>query len=709
MPQITRPNGTGNEIQSGANISIGAAASSGEGLGAIGNAAVQFASEYESVSRQQLQATFQQADAIQAQGVEVSRQEQLALQAKALYDKGKQAENDALVQNRLSEAYTAFLGHKAVRETQVIDKDGNPTSSSLVSDLNTIGNTLKESIGRTIKDPVAAAQFRTQFDDYLLKQSISAYSKANEQQTAFAEKSLNLSLNSLLKQAGQDDLSQVKTYENQAISYLNNAVNSGLITAQQRDAQVADFTTSLREASIEHAVRTDRTQGAAIADTSAEKLGISKEKKEQFDNIYEAALKEDERRANQAFEMQSIDQKVEVANLYEDALVKIKSGVFREDDLVAAKDKVSPEMYKDLEANFLTANGQREAEMTVMSEIADKVTTGQSLNNYTDKELDKFYEYTVKKYEDQKGEPATLAEKARLANSLPEHIKDFEKELKATTLAGDPAKAKDIMEAYTYLKDTKSKTLNEVGNQSTHVLEHAAVLMKNGGLSAESAYKQAIEVYKNTDTVVRNANVKAFQDEDAFTVDNISETTSDTLEGAEGTFGKNYVDEDTVRAFRQLAASNYAIYGDKETALQYAKANLEKTHGVSTVNGDSQYMFAPPEMFYGKQFTSEKLRSQLLTDVEGSVPKGTVLKSIKVVATPETITSARDPNTNEPVNAPTWMIQYEDENGEDQVLIDHKTMQPVLWSPVELKNPVNTTSQAISIDTPIDPITGATQ
>lgn len=673
MAKILRPN----EITtlSNAGISTSAAASAGGGQVAAGQQVLSVGRA--SQQSNQLSLTSQVSSMVDAEGSRI-------------FEESKRAHQSATLLNKTTEATEAFISAQTERYKRQTDDNGNPTFDTLHKDVETFGKDILEKTASTIVDPEVAQRFREKFGGYVANQKISALKVATKQQMEFGRSSLDKGLGQLVQQAARDDIDQLGSYEQQGIEALQDALQGGIISYDEYEQRSNEFSVIVREAAIQAGINNDRPRAAQMLSLPAEELGIPEEKKQQLAKTLDAANRSDEIQIEKAKEIQEIDEAAAEASVIEQTQSRIESDSLREDELLSLEDKLEPNTFSSLKKKYISEAKKRAKERNLLRGMATKIARGETLSGESPSNINKLYEYAVNNRQDTTGQPVNLSDKALLAAAIPTAVSAFGKELGGTALYGEVDNADQVLAAYTYIKDRNLPSLDKgFSADAEKVMVQTEFLVERGGMTPKEAMARAREKVLEKNDVEQKANLSAFNKISDFKEGSLEETAASALPGAEGFWGGNRISRDAKMTFKELAREYFRTTPDEDQAIAYAVARMSKTHGVSEISGEKEYMFAPPEKFY-PELGSEGLRNILVTEFANQLPEGALPDSVRLSVDDKTTgtiqITGRDADGNLTTREiPTWTVEYVKEvNGQEitVTLNDPKTEQPMRWSPL---------------------------
>jgi hypothetical protein len=585
MAKITRGEASQGSL-SQANISEGVAAQSGAGLGAIG----------QEVSRTG-------AGIQQSQAGALSRQlaAQVEQMGREYWEQSKRTHQTAVLTNSISDATIEYEKAIMDRKQQVVDKNGNPTFTTLGEDVRKIGEDIREKIASKIIDPEVASRFRNDFTQFTTSKQISAMKAARRQQISFAKVSLDNGLGALLKQGVNDtDPDNLTTYETQGHKLLDDALAGGLVSTEEHTILKDQFSVSLREGMLEGQIQADTPAAASMLQSEAKELGISEESKANLDKQLEAKVGSDILEAEKVAQQAQRDQQQNRANLAREIEDRIAADAIREDELLRQEKNLSPSAFKKLKKEMVKRTEQRRKEEKKLDKISTAIDNGDNILDVPASAINEHYKREVERQATMTGRKTSLFEKAQLASVYGRSVTSFARELNGAIINGDVENAQDIISAYTYLNDRNSRAIegNILNNKNEAVVTLAKTLVDAAGKDPIKALAQARERLENQTPERVGELRKEFNKMDEFSFRELEETTADAV-GAESYFVFN--EEVSIEAqenFRDLTREAYLITGDIDSAKEMAANQMNRTHGITNFNGQETYMFAPPEKLF---------------------------------------------------------------------------------------------------------------
>lgn len=649
MVQIVRPQG--GSQQSNAGISLGTAGRVGAGLASIGQEVTAAGRRFQSNSNQ----------------AALSRQvgQMVSAQGKEYFERSKRAHQTGLLANSMSNATMEFTKRQQERTAQITDKDGNPNFMSLPDDIGNIGKEVSEDVLSKIIDPEVRQRFKSNFSSYISNQQILALKQARKQQISYSRESLEKGLKSLMTQGQQDDLDNIASYEGQARELLDDAALGGVISEDEYVKKTAEFNEGTRAGALERLIQTDPVSAQSVMTNTPQALGVTEGTKQLLDEQLDAKIRSDEIQLLKAQGQAEREARNSQAVLAEDLERRMEADSLREDELLRYKGSFDDATFKKLTKKFVRESEKAAKKNAELNTISLAISQGQSADEFKPALLDEHYDRLVEARTDLQEAPVTLAQKAEIAAAYKTKIRSFSKEVNNSLLFGDPNQAAQAVSAYTYIRDRESRALegNTFTSKAEAIAEYAELLNERAGLGINEAVIAAKDRVLSTTDELRKERSKDFRKMSAFKLDSYKETAADDL-GAENFLGFNKeITDDAAQTYKTLVESAYLETGDESAARKIAQSQMNKTHGLTGLNGDDSYMFAPPEKLY-PGVDVDLMRRQLETDLVPVLPAGISSSQVKIFSddiTRGNFITATDKTTGETkrIELTSYGVQYE--------------------------------------------------
>ena len=654
MPRITRPGDQ--PQQSRAQVSEGLAATAGSGLVAMGQKMVGFARQF--AASNPAAATKQLSAFLDAQG-------------RQLFEESKPVEQASQLNGAMTDASEEFIRGKFERYKQTTDKDGNPTFSTLHTDIENIGKDVIQRHAEKITDPKTRERFAERMGRMVSSHKLTAVKDGLKMQHRDALKNLDRGLGGVLQRAMGDDLDMVGTYENEGLDMLRDARATNLISEDEFQQKARELPILLRTSVLNQGINSDRGRVEAILQQPAAQIGITEDKRAHLQATVEAANKSDAVAIKQAEEQQKVDEATEEATLTDSLAAHAEAGTLRADELMSFKDKIAPASYERIRAQAIKTVDRDLKRKRENGQVAYDISNGRDIGKYTPKRIDQYFNASVKQTHDNLGRAPTLVEESQIAGSIPTPVEAFADKLGSKVKFGELQEAEDIIASYTYLRDRKKPALSvSFDSEAEQIVNHAAHLVERGATSPKIALRQAREKFMEPNNLRTEHLRSEFKNLSQFKPNRLNTTVAKAL--TDGWFhGAPAVSPDAAATFKFFVASEYEKSGSAESAISYAKAQMDKTHGESALARDGEYMFMPPEKVF-PSIDSTSLKSILESDVKSVIPEGVDPSTVKILADELTDDSR------------TWLLTYERE-GQIVAIDNPETGQPRRWSPIGTK------------------------
>lgn len=580
MVEIVRPGVTSDtrDVQ----VSLSAASSAASGATAIGNAVTAMGRASQ-----------------ESQIGSISNQigQRLINESNRYFAETEAATRSAVYSNAVNSAKVTFEKLLQERQANMIDKNGNPTYASYTQDVAKIGNDIKTKTMNNITDRAAAAQFAANFDSYIANQQIKSMRVARNAQLDFSRSSLESNYNAAKQSVANDSIDNVAEYEAQVNEMVQTAVKGGVISEEDGTRLSSEFSNNARVSAMEYTIKNDSARAAEIlAGTDAQSLGVSEDQKKALEATLTAKVASDAKQALEIEDTLKRDMKNQQLQLKESIENRIQAGAIREDELLAETKNLAPAVANELKAKHIEATIKQEKVRTKLNEISEALGNGQSVEDFSTKDVDEHYNRLVEGL----GDNAPLSAKAEVANAYGRKMGVFARELNTSVISGSIQNAGEALAAYTYIRDREGKALegNIFTNKARDIMEYSELLVERGGVSPTEALAISREKVLDSNNEIKDARAREFRAMSEFKGANLQATTADDLD-AENFFGRNKaVEEQSAITYKSFVEDAYRSTGDLDAAKKIAKTRMDKTHGLSSFNGEETYMYAAPEKMF---------------------------------------------------------------------------------------------------------------
>jgi len=362
--------------------------------------------------------------------------------------------NDAAVR-----ASQSFMEQAAARIAKKVDKDGNPTFSTLASDLQEIGRTVGKTFGK-VGDREAAAKFGQMFGAFMADRTPGILQEQRNQQVEFAKVALVRNIDSIKALGGNDDITAWPVYEEQLTGVLRDGIADGTISALEALSLEKDARSAIVEQGLNKAIWNNPEKLLShLASGTPEDFGATAA---QYNNAVEMAQAKvlDNRQKAEA----EAEKKAKEAKQAHDTLLSANiTGLIQEydagnvDNLEAAKEAIFMDQSLDEGTRQEYSNKIRAAELkrqkddSGVSKVIDSVFSGDIVAGSSKKDIDGAYKKLVDLAAQQKGEPLTPEEEATIVKDIRGTSPAYVAKLGAVAATGTPEEKIAHARAYQYL------------------------------------------------------------------------------------------------------------------------------------------------------------------------------------------------------------------------------------------------------------------
>lgn len=602
------------------------------------------------VQSQGIQGSIQEAEAHRqfGQQVEAIGQKYLAETAASM--------QAATLNNAVTNSTLEFNKRAQARFDQRVDEDGNPNFNTISSDINSIGNEIRQNALANIRDPEVRAQFEAQFSEALANKQLQANKVMRNQHLDFATASMNENMQTLIQAAAEDDPNNVEQYVNQISDMLDDGVQSGILSFQQASQSRQAAVESIRVNALNKGI-SDSPHAAlrSLNATKGSELGITEESRLKLVRVAEKEVAAREAAVARAkAEAEKVARAAEAAQVGELELAMAKgedvSGTIEQLWLDAS---ISHKSYISLQKQQLKVNA------TIDKNIATSMSIRRSNANnapydpsVSQKDVNRdFIEYS------QMMGAETLAQKAKLSGEYNIKIDPFVSEVSFNLQRGDLANADDTMAAYEMMVASDSPSLGALSKTDVLIASMASRFSLANNIPNDRAMEMARETVLQSTEEQRATFGELYKNVDEFKQEGVKQLLDDEFQ----TFFNGYdrIDPDVILGVQQLARGNYtATLGDVESTQKATIANMKNFTGVSGVGGTRTLMTLPPEKVFQLKdsFSVKQMNQQLAAEVAPLLPQGISFEDVELVT--DDITKARVTGRVSPEARlnPSWAI-----------------------------------------------------
>ena len=614
-------------------------------------------------------------------------------ESRKYFDDSRKAHQTGQLSNALSEATLEFQRSKTERESALVDSKGNPLFGTLSSDIGKLGTDIADRVARNITDTEVKNKFKQDFSRYVTNQQISSLNTARKQQIDYTRGSVQSGLDTLLTQGISDSVSNVGYYEIKGQELLDDALTSGAMSFQEYERESAKFSEALRVGSLQTVIESGSVEAAdELLSKSSEALGISKRDKDNLTRTLQGKKNALQRQAEAAEREAQNQLKVTQTLLYNDLDMRIETGELTEDELIREQPNLDPVAYQKLEHRFEQQVIKKQEEAQILNNISDTIANGESTSAYSVEDVNTHYSRVVSAVEENTGERATFQQKAQVAVMYNGKVPQFSEELNGNIMHASPEAAGDAVLAYTYVRDMGDGPISgrSFTQEARDMAEYVEFLHEKAAMPLSEAVSQARDRFRDSTKQVVEERQVEFNKLPEFNSNNLLDTAREDLDldGFLGFFDSGITDESAL-TYKQLVRDAYTKTGDLDGAKKIAKSSMNKTHGISTFNGNDVYMANPPEMLFpGVDMT--RLRDQFNTEVSTMLPSA-ISDTSKVSIVSDNLTrgnfaTLEDPETGNKVQVeiPSYAVTYPQKVNDVELvvpLVNPETGELVRWVP----------------------------
>lgn len=566
---------------------------------------------------------------------------------KKYFEESRQSIQATAYSNAITQATTEYSKAAKERMSTNVDENGNPSYESLVGDIKSIGKNIKAKAARFIVDPFVKNKFNEAFTRLDQEQQLQAFSTARKQQMDFSLASLSENLRVRQQEATQVNPDQLKMYEDQTWTDLTTAMESGLITAQQRTNMMTSFAGSVRTEAYRNIMEAHPEEALGLLkNTSLEQLNLDKTQQRRLIREAEITIAEKEAEAarRRALAEKAYNDEIrQTVTSFEVLIAEQKAGIREESfslkDLEAVREKIGEKNYKDILNKHTAAQRKQEKSLTNVQKLSKALANGEDLTDFSSGTIDKHFNEVVSSFDGD----LSLLESAGLAAGYNQPVRNLSKKANVSILNGSPEQVEDALNAYIASRDRGSRALEHsaFSRDAEEIAEYAELLIDQGGLEVREAIQIARDKVFDKTPEVSKVREKEFKEITDFQLtDKIMSTINDELDlnwpilGGLFGVGNQELAPEVLETYKKFARESYLRTGDEDAAKKAATNRMAKTHGTSNVNGREVFMFAPPEdqVFNGAKLSSGQITYLLHNDVKDILPEGVTKESLRLAA-----------------------------------------------------------------------------
>jgi hypothetical protein len=583
-----------------------------------------------------------------------------------------QAQQLSELNTLMAQSRSELIDASTARVQQPVDEQGRPTFSTLVQDIDTIGQGILDKNSENITDPIVARQFELQFGSEIKSAQIKARGLARNQQLQFMRQSFAQEHDSLVKAAGVDPFTPPTSYIKEYNQKLDAAVVMGLYTPEERDQLAETFRSSASQASFAALVKQDVDTANQLLNTTPELTAMTKDELDNARKLVNSALKDREVATKQQAALHESQRQAQSQLIVSDLSSKINEGTAGDADIEQVKGVISDQDVRTLKKE-LTVNRKK---LLVADRDHLRLVTvlkgGGDLSQFKPAQIQNSYNRVLNQIRSQfgigEGEPIPLSLKATVGRVFRGPVKSLAKDIEMALESDNLQDAVEAINAYKILSKENPIAIDTLTEQSEAIAAMALTLIDKTDTPDQAAILRARQAVLEADDPVRQERGANYRKQGSFKGSNIGETAREAL-GGDPLFGFNRRLASGVAAeFDDLAREAYVRTGDADAAIKSATHQMSKLYGETSFNGGRFIMFAPPEKMV-PNVAPETLQNVFSTELKSMFPN---IKIDKVEIVSDDLTRLQQGKVS-------YALQFRDEAGSPVPLVNPNTGQLIRW------------------------------
>lgn len=526
--------------------------------------------------------------------------------------------------NRASQQLALEVG---AINSEEFDELGNPLYKNMPTRVKQAADKIMSKQASEIGDMDAYADFKIKFQD-LVNTSLDKTSFiAREKQSEFEKSQTFETINLTLKQAAEDDPSQIPNYEQRALNSLAEAFNAGIFDEAEFEAAAK----GVKETALTVLAENDPVNAAKIIGGNLERtakelaipaeqlqeflgveslsfkgvdLGMSPQEMEKFRKLLNASVKTNFitskkiESANEAALQRRQSEIFKVSNL------RARAGELTEKELVNLEEELSASQFEQVRQNYNKATEKAREEQAINMQINQSLLQNGSTYQFSKKQIQNHYDTLVQDLAFELGRAPTLTEKAEVASLYSRPISSLDSEIEYSALKGSSEASEDAVRAYLELES--AGTPPDVSKATVDFIADVENRVKNLNVPAQIAIQEARDAME----AAKDANLRemagVFNNMDEFKGTEYMDTAADSLD-----IDSDQMAPEVGLLFKKIARERFLTTGDEDVAKSAAAKIMNRTHGMSTVNNpDGEYMLHAPEKLL-PGITAEQFKEDL--------------------------------------------------------------------------------------------------
>lgn len=262
-------------------------------------------------------------------------------------DQANQAMETAIYSNAINSATEQYMSLENERLQKTVDDDGNPNFGSLVTDVTTIGTSVKNLASASITNPRIKQKFEQNFGNFLTNKQIAAQSIARRQQVDFIQSSILRTLNNFTESAATSSIEDMGHYRNEVQELLNDALASGSISHSEKLQFEEKFRKDVAITRTRRMIDEQPTSALGLLSDIGQELGLTERERLSLKNEAEREVKRIER-----------EEKATYVN-HDRMVKKLHNDIYQ---MIETNQKIPRQMMDTLLANARTPAQQAQAD-----------------------------------------------------------------------------------------------------------------------------------------------------------------------------------------------------------------------------------------------------------------------------------------------------------------------------------------------------------
>lgn len=624
------------------------------------------------------------------------------------FEKAEGAIQDGIYNNAFAGASKEFSKRVQDRINKPFDDKGNPTFSTLSSDIAGIASDVQSKYGGSLGNPEVANRFNSAFTELSTSNQIMAMKQARDQQIQYSQGASTTGQKQTIINALGASPEMVPGLLAKGNQDVDNAVRLGIWTPEQGVLQKENLKNSIvtgrlsimaqkdpvgTAMQLNNPNSTDPTiqalnpiqRAKAVDETTTRLIQLSRQNRQQ-----EAEAKNNQQ-ALYNFNTQDMD-------------LAITQGTAGPAEIQAAytAGHILHSQYVNLMQKSYAATGDTAKKTATRQQIGTAMNQGQILQGkYSDSDVNDYYNYQQKLTgipNISLFDPNAPTDQSRIAANLKAPVTDYTNSLKGAVEGGTPEQVLAAVQGYNYVQQKNPIAVSQIDPKTRAVLYSVQSQMTYGNVPAAQAINSARATIMQQDPSVQVAREKAFDNEDMFKTANLNSTIHSIYDTS--TLGSVFkgtqsgtLDPNDTSIITGLLKQNYMYLGDAQQAVDLTKQQTKGIWGATNINPQTgtnkPIMFMPPEFSYPQYNFSVNgkpaMRINLENDVKpmltdsGWAPHQADIPLNSISIEPNRYAPARQ------LGQTSYQVfgTITGSNGVSQQvpIVDPKTGQPMTWTP----------------------------